>query len=410
MTSPTPTATPTQGTLSVGPAKNAVVLNDTFHPILGAAVTGGPAVDDYYAHMGDAAQSLNALYEWLSKNEMLDEVEGDGTPVKSAQAGNAAVRVRVDPLTHDVLPAGVKATSTGTVNFLAGTDHHSTITTAIDITAAAAGLTAAVAQYLGLTSVAAIVRACANAGQALIEGGQAVGEAGIEMAVQQGAAEAAGGEVAAVGADGAVVAVEAVAGATAEIPGVNVVVGALALTAVIVADLVEKEQMHWLDVYNLTGVALTLTQPWEDGASFSTAPTPPKIPAATLGVADAASSVSYTSYTAQNSDGVRGLAYMVAITGAGGESAAKEVVATVHVTYGGNNSMLVQEVAQGGDYGDLWGSQTRQENTQVTTTLANGYQAVLTMNSLSGADEHKYKSVLYIIDPAMFPSFDPSAK
>lgn len=407
-----PNADPLKFKLALGTtAQPSLQLSSTFLAALSAATAGGSAVDDYFKYRTDHAQSLQQLFADLAVTPFAPDIEGDGSYVMFAQSGDAAARVRVDVLSQESVegepPGSVKYTCSGTVSMLSGTDMHTKTTTIMAVTSVGVGALIAVMQAIGVQAVAQLFTCCINAGLGIIASGGAVGmEAGVQMAV----VDAAGAELAAeAGGEAAAIAVAAGGMSAAAFAGPAAAV--LGLIATLLTSVLQKTMVHWVDVYNLTGVDLTVTQPWSDGASFGLKPQPNVIPKVTI---DAAGNhdVSYSSYMSQNSSGYSGYSYMIDVSPATTTPTpgAGHILATFNIPYGSDNSMALEQTPPISDYQAHWDGQTRQELKRLTIEPAtvSPYKAVLVMNALSGSDD-RYSSVLYIIDPALFPNFVPAS-
>ncbi len=386
----------------VGSTASYATLNSTFLPTLLAAVAGGDAVNDYFSYRSSKAQSLAQLFTDIGIHPFVPDVEGDGTPIMVAQSGDAAARIRIDVVSSQLADDGsgtIVYNCVGTVALLSGTDMHSKTVTILTITSLGLGLLISGLQAIGLQVITNIFTSCVQAGAAnLAAGGEAAEmgmEAGVELAVQDGAEEAVVAEAA-----GEAIAVEVVAAGATAATFAGPIAAGLGLVATMLTVLLQKSMVHWLDIYNLTDMNLTVSQPWDQDASWGLKPQPAVIPPATKD-ALGQENVSYTSFMSQNSNGFAGYQYMVELTSDTG--ALGNLLTTINIPFSEDNSMALDPVAANIDYDQQWNDQTRLEQTQVTLDIGK-YKAVLTMNGLNGQDE-KYMSVLYIIDPDLFPNF-----
>ncbi|MDP3209378.1 MAG: hypothetical protein Q8M65_09545, partial [Rhodoglobus sp.] len=316
-----------------------------------------------------------------------------------AQAGDAGVRIRVD--VSQTSQDQTTYSAAGTVSMLAGTNMHHTLFAALEFTGLGVALTWEVLARLGLTSLAGIYRACAQAAV-----GAGADPAAIEMAVQGAAQEAANAPVEAAAEGGAEVALEG----AAAVEATNPVTLPLAIATVLVTlagELLQKTMFHWLDVYNLTGMDLQLQQPWDDHASFSLALNPLTLAATKTEPDGQTKNVTYGSWMAQNKSGFRGLAYMVYVEPSG---TFPGLLATMHVPFAEDNTIALQFKTTSDDWSDwsaVWDKQTRTTSNNLDVTSTNGnFRAILTMNAPSGSED-QFKSTLFIIDTNLFPNFTP---
>ncbi len=398
MTSPTPSAS-----VAVGDTQSYVTLSAAFTPVLQAAQAGGGAVDDYYQYRNQKSQSLSQLFDDIAVHPFAAGMEGDGTPIMVAQSGDAAARIRLDVLSSQEADDGSGQTVTtcsGTVAMLSGTDMHSKTVTIMTVTSLGVGALISVCQQIGLQVMTNLFTSCIAAGRNMLAAGGDAAEMGMEQGVEMAVADGAEEAVAAQ-AVGVEMAVEVAAVGTSAATFAGPIAAGLGLVATLLAVAVQKTMVHWLDVYNMTGEDITMSQPWDHDASFGLKPQPAVIPKAVtdaLGQQD----VSYTSYMSQNSNGFAGYQYMVqAASSAGGLG---NLLATFNIPFSSDNSVCLESLPSASvDYDVQWESQLRVEQTSLSFTCGK-YQATLVSNALSGEDG-KFMSVLYLVDPALFPNF-----
>ena len=297
----------------------------------------------------------------------------------------------------------------GTVSLLAGTDMHQILNTGMTLTSIGVGLLITIAERIGLQVLSSLFTSCISAGQALMWGGAAPAALATEVEMTATSAVAAGVDAEV---EGAAVAVTTAAAASSVGAFVGPIVGLIGFAASVLMMVFEKTLVHWIDVYNLTEMDLTVTEPWDYGASFQLKPDPNVIPAATT---DSKGNhlVSYSSYCAQNSDSFKGFNYMVQVAPSNGGD---NILATININHMYPNTMALDQIPAGAvdgfNYQNNWNNENNagfQEVASLTQAMgSSGFDAILTINAMQGSND-QYKGILYIVDYSKFPDFQPGS-
>lgn len=370
-----------------------VEMTGTLANLLGAAQnSGGASTDDYFDYMNQKASALKTTFDHIALNGFTDDVDAEGIPIKLAVSGEGRAIIHVSYVQTSTDPEGQPIyTATGTISLLAGTDMHQSVITAITLTGSVLTVAGIILQRLGLTTLSSCWEAVAAYSRSM-----EIPEQGIELMpmleeeVQQGAEAAAEAGVE----EGVEISVAAEASDPLALPIAAVTVGLL-----IVADLLRKQLYHALDVYNISAESLSVGAVWEDGASYSVKPASPQL-APVLSPTITQPLVSYTNFIVQNNDAYHGFAYIVHIEPT--TELPNGIVACVHITYSGNNTIYLSATETSTDWQSIWNNMNRVEATSQSVTIGDT-TVTLTLNSLSSSND-KYKSTLTVVNKKLFPS------